>query len=318
MLSMAEITGAVGVLPAPALPGAERWDATQTVDLDATANMVAAIVDAGIEILITGAQFGEIATLTWEEWQLFSDCVIRSAAPRPVFVGVTTLNTRDTIARARALVKMGAAGIFAGRPMWTKLNDLQIVRYYQDIAAALPGVPIIIYENPHSFRGKISVDVYRQLATIPEIVAVRQAGGPDTNAAIEAVGDRIRIMMNDKSWYPAAQRYPDRALACWSGNVACGPAPIVALSRAIGARDWAAAEAVHRQIEWAAETMYPSGKNDDAFADYSIQLCHVRIAASGFVDPGPCRPPYFGVPEEYVAGAEEVGRRYRKLNEDYG
>jgi 4-(2-carboxyphenyl)-2-oxobut-3-enoate aldolase len=315
---MEEMVGAVGLLPTPATPDAERWDATQTVNLAETAKMVTAVVDAGIEMLMTGATFGEVATLTWDEVQLFAGCVIETAAPRPVFIGVTTLNTRDTIARARTLVNMGAAGIFAGRPMWTKLNDRQIVQYYRDLAAALPGVPIIVYDNSRAFRSNIALDVYRELATIPEIVAVRQVGGPATDEAIEAVGHRIRFMPNEKNWYPAARRHPDRALACWSGNVACAPHPFVALSRAIAARDWDAAEAIHRQIEWAGETMYPSGKHDDAFSDYSIQLCHVRFRAAGLIDPGPCRPPYIGVPDEYVAGAEEVGRRFRVLEERFG
>jgi 4-(2-carboxyphenyl)-2-oxobut-3-enoate aldolase len=223
MMTVDEVVGAIGLLPTPATPDAERWDAEQTVDLAQTEKMVAGIVAGGIEILMTTATFGEIATLTWDELRLFADCVISTAAPRPVFIGVTTLNTRDTIARARLLVAAGAAGIFAGRPLWTRLNDAQIVQYYRDLAAALPGVPIIVYDNPRAFRGTISLDVYRELATIPAIIAVRQVGGAETDAAIEALGDRIRFLPNEKFWYPTALRFPDRALACWSGNVACGP-----------------------------------------------------------------------------------------------
>jgi 4-(2-carboxyphenyl)-2-oxobut-3-enoate aldolase len=279
--------------------------------------MVTGIIEAGIKILMTTATFGEVATLTWDELQAFADCVIRSAAPRPVFAGVTTLNTRDTIDRARTLVQMGAAGIFAGRPMWTRLNDRQIVRYYQDVAAALPGVPLVIYDNPRAFRGKISTEVYGALAAIPEIIAARQAGGRETEENIEALGDKMRFLVHDQHWYPAARRFPERALACWSGNVACGPGPVAALSRAVLARDWVAAEAIHARLAWAGETMYPAG-DLETFADYSIQLCHVRLQAAGFIDPGPCRPPYLGVPDEYVAGAQEVGRRWKALHEQYG
>ncbi|MGA2394563.1 MAG: dihydrodipicolinate synthase family protein [Candidatus Lustribacter sp.] len=318
MLTVDDVVGAVGIVPTPATPDAGRWDAVDTIAVDETAKMVKLIVDAGIEMLITGAQFGEVATITERELYTFADCVVRTAAPHPVFIGVTTLNTREAIARAREVTKLGAAGIFAGRPFWTHLDDGQIVQYYRDLTEALPGAPIIVYDNAHAFGGKISLDVWHELAKLPQIVAVRQGGGPDTLACIEACGDRIRFMPNDKAWLPAARKYPDRALACWSGNVGCGPNPIVALSRAMRARDWAAAEAVHADLEWAAETMYPSGKNDDLFADYSIQLTHERIRAAGYVEPGPCRKPYTDVPEEYKAGSQEVGRRYRRLNEKYG
>lgn len=313
-----DIVGAAGLLPTPATPGADRWDAVDTIALDETAKMVRFVVDAGIELLITGAQFGEIMSITERELYAFADCVVQTAKPHPVFVGVTTLNTRETIARARAVVALGAAGIFAGRPFWTHLNDAQIVRYYRDLTEALPGTPIVVYDNAHAFGGKISLDVWRELATLPQIVGARQGGGPDTLACLEACGDRIRFMPNDKAWLPAARAFPDRALACWSGNVGCGPRPIAALDRAIRARDWGRAAQVHADLEWAAETMYPSGKNDDLFADYSIQLTHERIRAAGYVEPGPCRKPYTDVPEEYKAGSQEVGRRYRRLNEKYG
>jgi 4-(2-carboxyphenyl)-2-oxobut-3-enoate aldolase len=316
-MTVDDMVGMIGLLPTPATPDAEHWEAVQTINVSETEKMVAGVVAGGIEILMTTATFGEIATLTWDELRIFADCVIRTAAPRPVFIGVTTLNTRDTIARARSLVALGAAGIFAGRPLWTRLNDDQIVAYYRDLAAALPGVPIVVYDNPRAFRGTISLDVYRALATIPEIIAVRQVGGPDTDAAIEALGDRIRFLPNEKFWYPAAMHFPDRARACWSGNVACGPAPMAALARAVLARDWSAAEAIHNDLEWAGETMYPAGALDASFSDYSIQLCHIRMRAAGYIDPGPSRPPYIGVPAQYVAGAEEVGRRFRQLHERY-
>lgn len=77
---------------------------------------------------------------------------------RPLFAGVTTLNTRDTIERARALVDIGVDGLFVGRPMWLAMDDKSIVRYYQDIAAALPGVPMVAYDNPVAFKGKISTE----------------------------------------------------------------------------------------------------------------------------------------------------------------
>ena len=316
-MTVDEITGVVGLLPTPATPDAERWDAEQTIEFVQTEKMVAGVIAAGIETLMTTATFGEVATLTWDELRTFAACVIETAAPRPVFIGVTTLNTRDTIARARTLIAMGATGIFAGRPLWTRLDDRQIVRYYRDLSDALPGVPIVVYDNPRAFRGKLSIDVYRELATLPEIVAVRQVGGPETDAAIEALGDRIRFLPNEKHWIPTLQKYPERALACWSGNVACGPAPMAALQRAVRAGDMTAAAAIHADLEWAGETMYPAGELDATFSDYSIQLCHLRLAAAGYIDPGPCRPPYIGVPDAYVDGAQEVGRRLRTLHERY-
>jgi len=170
-LTVDDIVGIVGILPTPATPDAERWDAVDTVALPEVEKMTRAAVGAGIEILMTTGTFGEAATLTWPETLALVDCVVQNSGRRPVFAGVTTLNTRDTISRAREVVKIGASGLFVGRPMWLPLDQQQILKYYQDLAAALPGVPLIIYDNPHAFKGKITTETYQQLALIPEVVA---------------------------------------------------------------------------------------------------------------------------------------------------
>jgi 4-(2-carboxyphenyl)-2-oxobut-3-enoate aldolase len=312
-----DIRGVVGILPTPATPDAERWDATATIAVAETEKMVNAVVGAGVDIIMTTGTFGECSTLTWPELQTFVDTVVQTAGGRRlVFAGVTTLNTRDTIERARVLMSLGADGLFVGRPMWIALDGPQIVRYYRDIAAALPGVPLVAYDNPLAFKGKISNDVYAQLATIPEIVASKHVGGPQLQADMRTVGERVRILPLETDWYPIAQTVPELALACWSGSVACAPSPIAALGRAILAKDWATAEALHGKVNWAVETMFPDG-DIAAFMNYSIQLGHVRFRAAGLIDPGPTRPPYTSAPEEYIAGAEEVGRRWAQLEAEY-
>ena len=316
-ISAADMRGVVGIVPTPATADAERWDAENTVDLAESEKMIRAIVEAGIDIIMTTGTFGEGATLTFAELRAFVDCVVQtSAGRRPVFAGVTTLNTRDTIARGRALLDVGADGLFVGRPMWVALDDAQIVRYYRDIAEALPGAPIVAYDNPGAFKGKISTAVYEQLATIPQIVAAKHVGGPALAADMRAVGERVRVLPLETDWYPIAQQLPDLALACWSGAVACAPSPIAALGRAILARDWATAETLHGKTNWACETMFPGG-DFATFLNYSIQLGHERFRAAGLIDPGPTRPPYIGAPADYLAGATEVGRRWASLEAEY-
>ena len=316
-LTSSDIRGVVGIVPTPANAGAERWDAVDTVNLPESEKMIRTIVDAGVDVIMTTGTFGECSTLTWPELQAFVDCVVSTVAGRrPVFAGVTTLNTRDTIERGREFVRLGADGLFVGRPMWIALDDRQIVRYYRDIAEALPGVPLVAYDNPLAFKGKISTDVYAQLAKIPEIVAAKHVGGPQLEADMRAVGPSIRILPLETDWLPIARVVPELALACWSGAVACAPSPIAALGRAILTRDWKLAEVLHDKANWAVETMFPGG-DIATFMNYSIQLGHVRFRSAGLIDPGPTRPPYVGAPEEYMAGAREVGRRWQQLEAEY-
>ena len=316
-LQVDDITGIVGILPTPATADAGDWRSDNTVDLNETEKMVRAVIDGGIDILMTTGTFGECASLTEPELEAFVDTVVQTAAGRrPVFAGVTTLNTRDTIRRARRLMDAGADGLFIGRPMWLALDDAGILKFYLDLVEALGDVSIVIYDNPQAFKGKISSTVYRELARVPQIVASKHVGGPQLEADLLEVGEDMRLLPLETHWYSLAEAHPELARACWSGAVACAPAPLVRLARAIRERDWVVAEKLTGEIGHAARAMFPDGSLDK-FMDYSIQIGKQRFLGAGLINPGPPRPPYTEAPSSYLEGGFECGLRWAALQKAY-
>ncbi len=316
-ITYADFRGMLGIVPTPATPDAENWRSTQTVNLAETEKMIRLVVDSGIEMIATTGTFGECATLTEPELNDLVSCVVETVAGRrPVFAGITTLNTRDTIRRGKALVERGADGLFVGRPMWLALDDQGIVRFYRDVAEALPGVPLIVYDNPVAFKGKISSQAYAELAKIPEVVAAKHTGGPALEADMRAIGDKIRILPLPGDWQALAEKMPERALAAWSGATACAPAVLHAVSKAILARDWALASRLCDRVRWAERPMFAGG-DLEGFMDYSIAVGHLRFQHAGLVNPGPVRPPYMFVPDNYRAGGIETGKRWAELQREF-
>lgn len=312
-----EIRGVLGMLPTPATPDADHWSCTQSVDLGETARMAEMIVGGGVGMLLTAGSFGEGATLTWEEHQAFTDCLVQTVGGRClIFAGATTLNTRDTIARGRALAALGADGLFLGRPMWMSLHARDIVRFYQDVAEALPGVPIIVYDNQFAFKAKIATETYAALSRIPAIVATKHIGGPTIADDLRAVGGRMRVLPVDSQWVALARNFPDEVSACWSGNVADGPGPLVALAAAVARRDWAQAERICGRMAWAQSAMFPDGKLEN-FVDFNVPIARARLEGSGLVTSGPPRPPYLYAPEGHWEGGRETGRRWATLRDEF-
>ncbi|WP_264004687.1 dihydrodipicolinate synthase family protein [Mycolicibacterium sphagni] len=315
-ITRSDIRGVIGIVPTPATADADDWRATDTVDTAETARMVDKVVQAGIEFVMTAGTFGECASLTHAEWHTLTACVAETIGGRvPYFAGVTTLNTRDTIARARQAVAAGADGLFIGRPMWLPLDDVAIVRFYRDITEALPATPIVVYDNPAAFKGKISVEAYQALADLPEIVATKHASGAALDRDMRSVGDRIAVLPLDSDWCRAAQLQPDRATACWSGNVACAPSPLAALSRAVLARDWPRAEEISKRIDWVLAPQF--GEDMARFMDYSIAIGRGRFRGAGLIQCGPARPPYTDAPAELIAGGVETGTRWAALEQEF-
>jgi len=312
-----DFRGMLGIVPTPATPDAESWQATNTVNLAETQKMIEVVVGAGIEMIATTGTFGECATLTEPELNDFVACVVETVAGRrPVFAGITTLNTRDTIRRGKALVERGADGLFIGRPMWLALDDQGIVRFYNDIAQAMPGVPLIVYDNPVAFKGKISSAAYAELAKIPEVIAAKHTGGPALAADMAAVGDKIRILPLPGDWQALAEQMPERALSAWSGATACAPAALNAFSKAILARDWQKAREIGARLRWAEQPMFAGG-DLAGFMDYSIAIGHLRFQHAGLIDPGPVRPPYLFLPDNYRDGGIETGKRWAELQREF-
>jgi len=316
-LCASDITGIVGIVPTPATPDAGSWSAEETINLPETEKMIQIIVNGGIDVIMTTGTFGECASLTEPELESFVDCVVQTVAQkRPVFAGITALNTRDTIRRARRLLAIGADGLFVGRPMWLALDDAGILKFHGDLIEALGDVPLVIYDNPQAFKGKISSAVYTELAKIPQIIASKHVGGPQLEQDLLTVGENIRLLPLEAHWYKLAKKHPQLAKACWSGAVACAPAPLAQLAKSIREQDWNLAEVLTEEINHAARAMFPDGSLDK-FMDYSIQIGKQRFVGAGLIDPGPARPPYTEAPQSYLDGGLECGRRWARLQTKY-
>jgi hypothetical protein len=87
--------------------------------------------------------------------------------------------------------------------------------------------------------------------------------------------------------------------------------------KALSARDAQKAKAVADDIAWAVEPHHMITGSQDVFASYNIQLEKILMGASGYCRPGPIRPPYNVMPENFAQAAQESGQRFAKLREKY-
>ncbi|GAA3239258.1 hypothetical protein GCM10017691_40210 [Pseudonocardia petroleophila] len=317
-LTKDDITGLLAIMPTPAVPEAEDPAVADTVDHAETARAVEALISDGVHAVLTNGTFGECATLTWDEHRAFAGTVVETAASRvPVFVGATTLNTRDTIARARTLRDIGADGLLLGRPMWSACDEDATVGFYRAVAEAVPELAIIVYDNPEAFKGKIGPRTYARLAEIPQVVAAKYPGLAGSFLAdLDALAGRVRLLPVERDWYYTWRWAPDQVRACWSGAASCGPGAGVALAAAIAAGDAEVARQISEEMRAAGRTFFPRG-DFALFSTYNVQLEKIRINEAGYMVAGPARPPYARCPEDFAEGARESGRLLAALEARY-
>jgi 4-(2-carboxyphenyl)-2-oxobut-3-enoate aldolase len=323
-ISGRDLRGVMAYPPTPALDGADRVEARDTVDLDESERMIRALIGDGVDSIALNGTLGECATLTLDEWKAFAACVAetaRSIDPDfPLFIGTTTLNTRDTVDRMRYLRELGVTGTLLGRPMWGDMVAEVMARFYTDIAEAVPDLAVVVYDNTAAFGGIIPRPVYRVLTELPQVVAVKYAGGASVGFRyhndMAVTGTAFPLMPIETDWFAAWDMYGEELVGmAWSSTTACGPKPVLALRDALQSGRMNDARWLTERLRWAHEP-FLVGQNFTEFAKYNVPLEKVRVNAAGYISVGKCRPPYSEdlVPEEHIRTAKEHVERYKQIS----
>lgn len=317
MLTAQDYKGVYGILATPAKEGADRWDATDTVDLEETARVTESLIQDGCSGLLALGTTGECATLTEAEFEAFTDCVVSTVNKRvPILVGATALGTHETVRRMRFLRDCGADGTMLGLPMWQPCTEEMAVKFYASISEAFPDLAIMCYANPSMFRFPFGPSFWSAVAKVAPTVTSAKLATSAYLDCVTAAGDKINLLPIDMYALDAAQQAPGAVTAIWSTAANMGPQPSVALMDAIAAEDFSRAADITKDILWTAENFFPKGDVDE-FAKYNLQLEKTRANAAGYCNAGPIRPPYDVLPEEYAANARECGRRWAELVTKY-
>src|SRR5437773_10110844 len=89
MITANDLSGALAIMPTPAKEGADRLDATNTVDLDETARLAESLVRDGATGLIALGTTGERATTQQSDYEAYVDCLLKTVRGRiPTFVAM--------------------------------------------------------------------------------------------------------------------------------------------------------------------------------------------------------------------------------------
>jgi 4-hydroxy-tetrahydrodipicolinate synthase len=144
-------------------------------------------VREGTDGIVVAGTTGESPTLTFEEIEeLTRRAVARCGDKVQVIVGSGTHSTAGTVARTRALSRLGVAAVMMVTPYYNKPPQEGLYRHFM-AAADASDVPVILYNVP----GRTGVDLLpgtvARLAKHPRIVAIKEATG--------SVG-RAREMLN--------------------------------------------------------------------------------------------------------------------------
>ena len=166
-----------GVFPALLTP----FDANDQVDLAMYEKNLDAQVDAGIHGIIIGGSLGEASTLTIEEKELLVKfSVTKLAGKIPVIMNIAEGSTREAVRLAALAKEWGADGLMLLPPMRYKADDRETVAFFKAVASSTD-LPVMIYNNPVDYKIDVTLDMFAELAALPNINAIKESTRDVTN-----------------------------------------------------------------------------------------------------------------------------------------
>lgn len=131
----------------------------------------------GTQAIIPAGTTGESATLDMDEHcRIIALTVARVAGRIPVMAGTGANSTTEAIELTECALKAGAAAGLSVTPYYNKPTQEGLYRHYKKIAEAV-ALPLVLYNVP----GRTAVDMLpatvARLATLPNIVGVKEATG---------------------------------------------------------------------------------------------------------------------------------------------
>ncbi len=205
-------------------------------------------IDAGIHVLVPCGTTGESPTLTDDERVRVVELVVAEAKGRvPVLAGAGGYNTHEVIEAGLRMRGAGADGLLSVTPYYNKPTPEGLFQHYSAIALGV-GLPIIVYNVPGRTGCNVDPATLARLATIPNVVGVKEASGNMTQMCEVCAGvpaDFIVLSGDDALTLPL-MAVGGRGIISVASNVI--PVEMSRLVELADRGDYTAARALHQQL----------------------------------------------------------------------
>lgn len=152
-------------------------------------------IENQIDAIIVCGTTGESATMTEQEKKETIKYAIEKVAKRTkVVVGTGSNNTKSAIEMSKFAEEAGADALLVVTPYYNKTTQKGLIMHYTAIANEVK-LPIIMYSVPSRTGVNIAPETCKELAKIPNIVAIKEASGNISQVAKIAslCGDDLAI-----------------------------------------------------------------------------------------------------------------------------
>jgi 4-hydroxy-tetrahydrodipicolinate synthase len=217
-----------------------------SLDTEGARRLAEHLVATGHDGIVVNGTTGESATLSEDESLEMVRLVADTVGDRAeVVAGVGSNATAHSVSMARRAVDAGATGLLLVTPYYNKPTQAGVVAHCRAVAE-VTDLPVMLYDIPGRTGIPFTTETLRELATVPSIVAVKDAkGDPWASTKVMATTDLIYFSGDDATTLP------------WLSLGAVGTVSVVghvagreyaAMIEAVDRGDLATARDIHRRL----------------------------------------------------------------------
>jgi 4-hydroxy-tetrahydrodipicolinate synthase len=176
MMNIDKLTGLGVALATPFLPASGPEDAG-AVDIPAYRRLVRYVAAGGADFLVVLGSTGEGATVLEAERDALFAAAREEAGGLPVVLGTGHNSTAQAAVLAANAARLGADAILVVTPYYNKPQIAGLEAHFRAVAAAAPGMPIIVYNVPGRTGLNLLPKDLARLWANPQVVAVKESSG---------------------------------------------------------------------------------------------------------------------------------------------
>ena len=174
------------------------YEDDNSVSVPRTKQLARLLVDKGVQGLYVGGSSGECIYLEKEERMQILEAVMEEVRGECAIIAhVACNNTRESCQLAAHAQARGVDAIASIPPIYFRLPDHAIARYWNDISSAAPDTDFVIYNIPQLAGVALSPALYRQMRENPRVIGVKNSSMPTMDIErFKQIGGEDSIVFN--------------------------------------------------------------------------------------------------------------------------
>lgn len=174
------------------------YDKEGNISVEGVKALTRYFIEAGVQGVYVGGSSGECIYQGKEERKLVLETIMKEAQGRlTVIAHVACNNTADSMELAAHAESLGVDAIAAIPPIYFRLPEHAIAKYWNGISSAAPNTDFVIYNIPQLAGVALTPSLYKEMLKNPRVIGVKNSSMPIQDIqTFKAIGGKDTIVFN--------------------------------------------------------------------------------------------------------------------------